>query len=148
MVLPEKPRVELIDGLDERDRRVKKRQEKPKERALHQQPIESRGDVRIRLSVSQGAASGPDGLPLVSGRTAIELDVDPRDRARLLDQRFEVGFFVDGKYVFENEVGFLPMTWVWDASSANEGVHYVTGNVWSYSGQFGTTTIGVRAVRK
>jgi hypothetical protein len=149
VVLPERPQVELIEKLaGAATRRTKKREEPPKERALNQQPIDRRSDVRIRLSLPRSAGRRVDGSWVASGSTPIELDVDPRDRARLLDQRFEVGFFIDGKYVFENEVGFLPMTWTWDANAVNEGLHYVTGNVWGYSGQLGTATIAVRAERK
>ncbi len=149
VVLPERPRVELISGLGESATRRSKRREEPfRERALHQQPIERRGDVKIRLSLPNETKRDRDGHLVASGRTAIELDVDPADRPRLLEQRFEVGFFIDGKYVFENEVGFLPMTFIWDAGAANAGVHFVTGNVWGYSGQFGTATIAVRAAPK
>ena len=100
--------------------------------------------MRIRLSTPEGLARDATGFPITRGKLAIQLDVDPPDRERLIEQRFEAGFFLDGKHVFENEVGFLPMTWVWDASAVNEGVHYVTGNVWGYAGQFGTTTIAIR----
>ncbi len=127
---------------------MKKRDSVPRERALDQQPIGRRGDVQVRLSIPDGVARDPKALPIAAGKVAIQLDVDPDDRARLLEQRFEVGFFLDGKYMFENEVGFLPMTWVWDAGAVNEGIHYVTGNVWGYAGQFGATTIAVRVAPK
>ena len=146
IVLPDSPRVSLIESLPATAlHRTKKREDPPQERALNQQPIERRSDVRLRLSLPKSSKKAADGTPIAAGATALEIDVDPRDRERLLDQRFEVGFFIDGKYMFENEVGFLPMTWIWDAATANQGVHYVTGNVWGYSGQFGTTTIAVHA---
>ncbi len=145
IVLPERPRVELIAKTDwPESRRAKKIDAPLRERALPQQPIERRSDVRIRLSTPEGLERDGAGVPIARGKLAIRLDVDPADRERLIEQRFEAGFFLDGKHVFENEVGFLPMTWVWDASAVNEGVHYVTGNVWGYAGQFGTTTIAIR----
>ena len=145
IVLPERSQVELIAKLDwPETRRVKKASAPLRERALHQQPIERRGDVRIHLSTPEGLARDGAGVPIARGKVAIQLDVGPSDRERLIEQRFEVGFFLDGKHIFENEVGFLPMTWVWDAGGVNEGVHYVTGNVWGYAGQFGTTTIAIR----
>lgn len=149
VVLPEAPRVVLIEKLGWAElRRVKKRSEPLRERALHQQPIEKRGDVRIHLTLASAVERDADGTPVARGPVAIQLDVDAADRARLLEQRFEAGFFVDGKYVFENEVGFLPMTFTWDAGAVNVGLHYVTGNVWGYAGQFGTTTIQVRSAGK
>jgi flagellar hook assembly protein FlgD len=149
IVLPTRPTVELIAKLEWPEvRRVKKRSEPLRERALHQQPIEQRSDVRVRLSLPGNTSHDSDGALVARGQVPIQLDVDDADRARLLAQRFEIGFFVDGKYIFENEVGFLPVTFSWDAGAVNEGVHYVTGNVWGYAGQFGTTTIKVRAAGK
>jgi len=145
IVLPEGPSVQLIEKLDwPETRRAKKKSARLRERALDQQPIGRRGDVRIHLSVPEKFGRDPGGVPIARGKVEIQLDVDPSDRARLVEQRFEVGFFLDGKHIFENELGFLPMTWVWDAGAVNGGVHYVTGNVWGYAGQFGTTTIAIR----
>jgi len=145
VVLPERPRVELISKLDwPESHRSRKRTAPVKERALDQQAIERRGDVHLRLSLPEGLARDADGVPVAHGEVAIQLDVDPADRARLIEQRFEAGFYLDGKHMFENEIAFLPMTWVWHAGEVNQGVHYVTGNVWGYAGQCGTATIAIR----
>ena len=68
---------------------------------------------------------------------------ESEDRTRILAERFETVFYLDGRYEFENEVGFLPATWVWDPEGANEGVHYLTGNLLGYEGHFGIATVKV-----
>lgn len=148
IVLPAIPEVQLAAGFDEgTPRRAKKREERPKPRAVHQIPIERRRDPRVVLSLPNELPRDADGVVIASGPVTIQMDVDDRDRERLLNQRFEAGFYVDGKFVFENEVGFLPMSWRWDPTGVNEGVHFVTGNIWGYSGQFGTSTVRVRVAR-
>ena len=50
--------------------------------------------------------------------------------------------------VFENETGFLPMTWNWDTSNASPGIHYLTANLRGYEGNFGMATVKVRVVSR
>ena len=108
------------------------------------QPIESRKDVQIKLNLASKYRKDKQGLPIVSGKVAFKLDVDPQDRETILARRFEAAFFVDGQFYYENETGFIPMTWVWDAEKANPGIHYITANIRGYAGNFGTATIKLR----
>lgn len=62
-------------------------------------------------------------------------------------RRFEPVFFVDGQFAFENEVGFVPMTWNFDPRSLNEGEHYLTVNLRGYEGNFGIATLKVLVQR-
>ncbi|WP_250463076.1 FlgD immunoglobulin-like domain containing protein [Microbulbifer litoralis] len=117
--------------------------QKPTKRMYYHadQPLESRGDFETYLTLGTKAKKDKEGRWIVSGKVPIRLDVAEKDRERLLARRFEPVFFVDGTFAFENEVGFLPMTWQWDSSTVNEGEHYVTVNVRGYEGNFGTATM-------
>ncbi|MEX2963691.1 FlgD immunoglobulin-like domain containing protein [Microbulbifer sp. TYP-18] len=107
------------------------------------QPLESRGDFETTLKLATDAKRDKEGRWVVSGKVPIRLDVAKKDRARLLARRFEPVFFVDGTFAFENEVGFIPITWQWDSSTVNEGEHYITVNIRGYEGNFGTATLKV-----
>ncbi len=108
------------------------------------QPLDQRGDVSISLSLAD-KPKGKDGdYAIVHGRVPIRLDVDPKDRQRILATRFEPVFFVDGTFAFENEVGFLPTTWIWDTTAVNDGWHYINVNVRGYEGNFGMATLKVK----
>ncbi|HRQ65187.1 MAG TPA: FlgD immunoglobulin-like domain containing protein [Xanthomonadaceae bacterium] len=111
-----------------------------------QQPLDARGDVAIVLSLPADTPKDVDGAYLVSGRVPVRLDVAAHDRQRVLDRRFEPVFFVDGTFVFENEVGFLPTTWIWDTTRYPVGEHFVTANLRGYEGNFGMATVRVRVV--
>ena len=125
----------------------REKQGPPQKKLMHyhsQQPIEQRGDVKIRIILPQGLPKDPAGVPVVSDRVTLRLDMDdPKDRERITQQRFEPVFFVDGTFAFENEVGYLPFSWIWDTSTVNEGLHYVSANVRGYEGNFGMQTIKV-----
>jgi len=108
-----------------------------------QQALTERGDFGIDLSVPADLPTTPDGTPIVSGEVALRLDVAPRDRERALARRFETVFYVDGLFAFENEGGFLPMTWRWNSQGANEGMHFLTANLRGYEGNFGVATVKV-----
>lgn len=104
------------------------------------QPLDQRGDVAISLVRADDKA----GDTTVSGRVPLRLDVDAKDRQRILATRFEPVFFVDGTFVFENEVGFLPTTWIWDTTTVNNGWHYINVNVRGYEGNFGMATLKLK----
>lgn len=76
---------------------------------------------------------------------SIRLRVDFPDemRAVLMSRRFELGFFLDGKFLYENEIGYLPFTWEWSSADVPPGQHFITVNVWGYAGNFGSATIPI-----
>jgi len=116
----------------------------PKRMYFHaDQPLDTRGDVSTSLTIDGPGKQDAQGRWIVSGRVPVRLHVAEADRARVLSRRFEPVFFVDGTFAFENEVGFLPMTWHWDTSTVNAGEHFVTVNVRGYEGNFGAATLKV-----
>ena len=110
-------------------------------KTISQQPLETRGDYMIHLTLPDGLEKTKEGLPVVTGRVPVRLDIADKDRKRALERRFEAGFYVDGIMVFENETGFLPMTWYWNTAGMNPGTHYLTTNVRGYEGNFGMQTV-------
>lgn len=116
----------------------------PKQLANYaQQPLETRGDLEAILQPVGITKRDADGRWIVSGRVPFRVDVAPRDRERAIQRRFEAVFYVDGIFTYENELGYLPMTWNWDTQGLNPGEHFVTLNIRGYEGNFGTATVKV-----
>lgn len=113
-----------------------------------QQPAESRGDLSVKLVLAGEYTKNKKGLAITSGIVPVRLEVAEKDQARLLERGFEPVFFLDGIYVHENEMGFLPVTWLFDTSKVAEGEHFVTGNIRSYEGNYGTATLKVYVKHK
>jgi hypothetical protein len=107
------------------------------------QPLETRGDVPVELSIFGEAKRDAEGRHIVSGVVPIRLDVPQPARVVVMERRFEPVFFIDGIFVFETEVGVLPMTWHWDSTVVNPGEHFITVNVRGYEGNYGTATLRV-----
>lgn len=108
-----------------------------------QQPLETRGDLPALLIVGGGFKQDDAGRWLVSGDVPLTANVHDPDRPRVLQRRFEAVFYVDGVFVHENELGYLPLGWTWNTAQLNPGEHFVTLNIRGYEGNFGTTTIKV-----
>jgi hypothetical protein len=109
------------------------------------QPAEELRDVAISLALPKELPRAADGVPIVSGPVPVVMDVpDAAERARMLAERIETAFYVDGVYHWENETGALPATWTWDPAGETPGDHYLTGNLIGIEGHFGTATLKVR----
>lgn len=124
-------------------RDVKAKPEKTRMFFHADQPLETRGDVPVELSLLGDFDRDEQGRHVVSGVVPVRLDVPADVRGRVLERRFEPVFFTDGIFVFETEVGVLPMTWNWDSTVVNPGEHYLTANIRGYEGNYGTATLRV-----
>lgn len=135
--------VQLIAGLPHQAQQRQKSGTQAKRMYSHaQQPLESRGDFKVLWTLPKLPRSA-NGVPIVTSVTPVRLDVQQADRERALSRRFEPVFFIDGQFAFENEVGFVPMTWNFDPAALNEGEHFLTVNLRGYEGNFGMATLKV-----
>ena len=140
LVGPKPDKAKFINSTWEIQRRVKKQTKRKHMVSAQQQNPETRGDYLARLMLPENLTRNKDDVSIVSGEIRVLLTVDDANRAVALNRRAEPVFFVDGQYVFENEVGFLPMTWILDTGRLNEGEHYLTANIRGYEGNFGLAT--------
>jgi hypothetical protein len=144
LVVPAPARVALIEGLPADTPR--REHATPSEHRMFdfaRQPIEQRRDFAVELVPVGDVRRARDGSPLVEGSLVVQLRAAEGDLASILAERCEAVFFVDGHYVFEREIGFLPMTWTWTPTATSPGTHYLTANVRGYEGHFGMTTLRV-----
>jgi hypothetical protein len=121
-------------------KRAQKRQHR-KEMYNHWQHLRDKcHDPAIKLSLPQELPINAAELPVISGPVPIRMTVAEEDVNFLLDQRFEVVFYVDFIFMYEEELGYTPFSWVWNPAGTNEGVHYITVMLRGYEGHFGTAT--------
>jgi hypothetical protein len=88
----------------------------------------------------QGAQDSGQGGTAVSGKTAVRVEIERADWDYLVSKRFEVIFYVDGVFIFEEESGTTPLTYYWDTARLAPGKHPLTVNVMSYDDHVGTVT--------
>lgn len=100
-------------------------------------------DPAIRLSLPPQIKRRADGLAVIQEPVTLSMSVAEKDQSFMYDQRFEVVYYVDFVFVYEEELGYTPFNWQWNPQGVNEGVHYLTTMLRGYEGHFGTTTVKV-----
>jgi len=124
----------------EGDKRAPKKKIKRRMFDQHLLDITELGDFDISLKLVGRSDSKSKTISL-SDKVALKLDISDKERQRVISQRFELVFYLDGQFLGESESGVLPTTWNWDPKGINPGIHYITANVRGYEGNFGTATL-------
>jgi hypothetical protein len=143
LVGPAPDRIQLVADLQaaaKRERSAKPRA--PRMFGYADQPIETRHDFAVELKLPDLPVAS--GIPVVSAPVQAQIALADADLERVLGERFEIVYFVDGTFLYENEVGFLPVTWRWDPTGLAPGTHYLTVNIRGYDGHFGFVTRAVQ----
>jgi hypothetical protein len=83
------------------------------------------------------------GRPILTGVVPVRVKLAQRDLASMTDSLFEVAFYVDMTFFFEEEESTSPLTYMWDTRELSSGPHLLTVNVFSYDGRIGTLTRSV-----
>lgn len=86
-------------------------------------------------------------VPTVQQEAGVRIDVDPSDRQLLLNDQFEIIFYVDNIFFAEAERGYLPFNWRWELNPLPAGEHVLTVNISSFNGQVGVASQKVRVVK-
>ena len=97
-------------------------------------------EALMSLEFPQQTAIDSEGRPIVQGSVPVRVTLDPRDAAHLVNARFEVALYEDLTFLFEEEAGTNPFTFLWDTSRLTPGAHLLTINVLSYDDHYGTFT--------
>ncbi len=85
----------------------------------------------------------PEGLPILKDETIVRVRLRSQDRNFMVNQRFEVMFFVDTVFLFEEEEGQDPFNFAWDTKGLNPGEHLLTVNLIGYEDHLGVKTVRV-----
>ncbi len=101
----------------------------------------------VRLGFPEVGDLADGVVPTARDMVAVRVDVDPADRDRLLNDQFEVIFFVDQVFFAEAERGYLPLNWRWELQQLPPGEHILTVNVSSFKGQVGVASRKVQVVK-
>lgn len=81
-----------------------------------------------------------EGVPIVKGKVPLRICLDDQVKKYAVEQRYEIVFFVDYRFVTEREEGYSPFTLIWNSKEVGNGEHILTinvailnGKVWSAS---------------
>ncbi|OZS45575.1 hypothetical protein [Photobacterium sanguinicancri] len=71
----------------------------------------------------------------------VQVDIPKEDRGIVEKSLFEVGFFINGQFVSEEEQGYVPFVWQFNPNEYPKGDHYLTVNISGFDGQVGVATV-------
>lgn len=94
-------------------------------------------DVPVLIEFPAETARDVQGRPVLSGVVPVRIRLMPADEAAFLNQKFEVMLYEDLAFLFEEEDGVAPFTFLWDTSRLTPGAHLLTVNLLSYSDHYG-----------
>lgn len=97
-------------------------------------------EVWVRIEFPNSLQVNPQGCPLLSGVVPVRVTLDERDAVHSVNQRFEVALFEDTTFLFEEEEGLNPFTYLWDTTHLSKGEHLLTVNILSYDDHYGVET--------
>lgn len=84
------------------------------------------------------------------GEVLTEVRLDPLDEVYLDQERYEISFFIDNRFIAEEEQGFVPFVWRWSPGrlGIEPGEHLLTVNVSGYRGQVGARSLAFSVVEE
>jgi flagellar hook assembly protein FlgD len=74
------------------------------------------------------------GIPLITQDIIpIRIIIEQKDKIDLINSRFEIIFFIDNVFIFEEEEGTSPFTYRFDTKGLSEGEHIITVNIYGFN---------------
>jgi hypothetical protein len=100
-------------------------------------------DPRILIHFPDSITRNDSGVAVLSPGHPIPVKVtmDAADEQYIDETKYEVTFFVDYTFMSEEELGFMPITWLWQPNNLEVGKHLLTVNVSGFKGHVGVKSI-------
>ncbi len=81
------------------------------------------------------------GIPQVGDTVQFKIDVPQEDRWILDSSFYETGFYINYQFQSEEEQGFVPLIWEYDASALEPGRHIATVQLFGFGGFISSDTV-------
>jgi len=94
----------------------------------------------LEVTFPDAVGETEQGTPILAGPSILRVTVDPADVADVISARFELMFFVDTTFIFENEEGTSPFNYELPVESFRAGRHLLTVNLLSSDDHIGIAT--------
>lgn len=95
----------------------------------------------VILDFVEGTKPSRVGIPIVEDTAQFRIDVPKRDRWILDTTFYETSFYIDYEFQSEEEQGFVPLIWDYDASALVPGRHIATVQLFGFGGFISSDTV-------
>ncbi len=79
--------------------------------------------------------------PILKGKSTVRVSLNPEDHLWLSEERYELGIYIDQTFLIEDEEGLNPFNYQLDTSKFNNGLHLITVNLTTYTGETGSASM-------
>jgi hypothetical protein len=107
------------------------------------EPIRMIPEPRFHIELPETEPKSETAALSVAGMLPIRLYLDESIKRYITEQRYEIIFFVDFRFVTEKEEGYSPFTLTWDTLGVPNGEHVITVNVATFSGEVSSASARV-----
>ena len=97
-------------------------------------------ETTVHIEFPGIARADPHGRPILSGVVPVRVTLDDSDAQSMVNQRFELALFEDLTFLFEEENGANPFTYLWNTAQVPPGEHLLTVNILGYEDHYGVET--------
>lgn len=101
----------------------------------------------VNIEFPEDIKTSEQGEIIVSDKLKIRVKLNPEDEEKLTNARFEIMFYVDNIFVYEDEQAYTPYNYEWDLSGVSEGVHILNINILGYNKTVGSRNIMINVKR-
>lgn len=100
-------------------------------------------DPQLNIVLPDTIQKSTNGLPVLQNDMPVPVKVTmaAEDEEFMAETKYEVSFFVDLEFKSEEELGFMPITWLWSPNNLTTGEHILTVNVSGFRGPVGVKSI-------
>jgi hypothetical protein len=98
-------------------------------------------DPQVQIKFSQ--AKVENGAFVINKETPLIIELDKKDRAWFLRERFQVHIFLDNVLVHADLEGYVPYVWNFNPKGINPGKHRLTVNLNGFNDHIGAATLPI-----
>ncbi len=100
-------------------------------------------DPKIDIKFPDSAQKTKNGISVFKNDQPVPITVlmSKEDEEFMEQSKYEVSFFVDFDFKSEEELGYMPITWLWSPNGLSKGKHILSVNISGFSGQVGVENI-------
>lgn len=107
-----------------------------------------RKSPEFTLSFPEVKDTNSEGNALIRGVATLRVLIQPEDVKWLTESKFEMGMFIDGIFLAEDEEGSNPYNYRLNTGRLNNGLHTITVNVTAYTGEIGSKSLQIETQNK
>jgi len=132
----------LVSSMAAKSERFTLAKERKRLSPFYSRTLSSMREPRVLITFPSSLPHDKNGIPVIEKgkKVRVEIRLDKRDEKRMEKVKYEITFFDDLEFIAEEEMGYVPISWVWEPNT-RKGKHIFTVNLSSFEGHVGVKSV-------